>query len=70
MIIDPVQPFCNNTVYAAAIVKLVRSQHEREVRFERVEFRTTVPTLVIDELADFVGRVEWYEETVSDGDET
>ena len=70
VIIDPVQPFCNNTVYAAAIVKLVRSQHEREVRFERVEFRTTVPTLVIDELADFVGRVEWYEETVSDGDET
>ena len=70
VIVDPVQPFCNNTVYAAAIMKLVRSQHEREVRFERVKFRTTVPTLVIDELADFVGRVEWYEETVSNGDET
>jgi len=70
VIVDPVQPFHDNTVYAAAIVKLVRSQHAREVRFERVEFRTTVPALVIDELAAFVGRVEWYDETVSDGDES
>ena len=70
VIVNPVQPFHDNTVYVGAIVKLVRSQHAREVRFERVEFRTTVPTLMIDELAGFVGRVEWSEETVSDGDET
>ena len=67
VIIKPVQSF-HDKVYAAAIVGLVRSQHARGRPFERVKFRTTVPTLVIDELAGFVGGVEWYDETVSDGD--
>jgi len=70
VIVDPVQSLHDNMVCAAAIVKLVKSQHARGVPFERVEFRTTVPTPVIDELAGFVGRVEWYDETVSDGDES
>jgi len=68
VIVDPVQPF-HDTVYAAAVVKLMGSHHARGIRFERVEFRTAVPTLVIDELAAFVGRVEWYDETVSNRDE-
>jgi len=69
VIANPVQSF-HDKVYAAAAVKLTRSQHAREVPFERVEFRTTVPTLMIDELVGFVDMVEWYEETVSDRDET
>jgi len=69
VIVDPVQPF-HDKVYAAAVVKFMESQHAKGVPFERVKFRTTVPTLVIDELAAFVGRVEWHEETVSDGDES
>ena len=69
VIVDPVQPF-HDKVYAAAIVKLVESQHAKGVPFKRVKFRTTVPTLVIDELAAFVGRVEWYDEPVSDGDKS
>jgi len=68
VIVDPVQPF-HDQVYATAVVKLMGSQHARGIRFERVEFRTAVPTLVIDELAAFVGRVKWYDETVSDRDE-
>ena len=70
VIVDPVQPFNDDTVCATAIVKLVKSQHARGIRFECVEFRTTVPTLVIDELAAFVGRVESYDETVLDGNES
>jgi len=70
VIINPVQSFHDDKVYAAAIVKLMESQHTRGVPFERVKFRTVVPTLVIDGMVAFVGRVEWYDGTVSDGDES
>ena len=69
-IINPVQSFHDDEEYAMAIVKLARSQHVRGVPFERVVLRTTVPTLVMDELAAFVNTVEWYDETVSDEDES
>ena len=68
-IINPVQSFCDK-VYATAIVGLTRSQYTRGVPFERVELRTTVPHLVIDELAAFVNTVEWDDETLSDVDES
>jgi len=58
-IINPVQSF-HDEEYATAIVRLARSQHAREVPFERVVLRTTVPTLVIDELVKFVNVVARY----------
>jgi len=69
-IINPVQSFYDDKVYAAAIVKLARSQRAREVPFERVELRTTVPSLVIDELATFVNTVECHDEMLSDEDKS
>jgi len=65
-IINPVQSFHDDEKYAAAIVKFARSQHVREVSFERVELRMAVPTLMINELVTLVNTVEWYDETVSD----
>jgi len=56
-IIDPVQSLHKDKVYAAAIVKLARSQHARGVPFERVVLHPAVPPRVIDELA-FVDAVE------------
>jgi len=44
VIIDPVQSFHDDKVYAAAAVKLTRSQYMRGVPFERVEFCTRVPS--------------------------
>ena len=67
-IIDPVQSFHHDKVYATAVVKLTRSQHIREVPFERVKFCTTVPSLVIGELVAFVHTVEWYGEPLPDED--
>ena len=61
VIINPVQSFHKDKVYAAAIVKLTRSQYTRGVPFERVELK--VPPLVIDELAAFIGTMERYDET-------
>ena len=69
VIIKPVQSFRDDEVYAAAIVKLTRSQHARGVHFDLVEFQTIVPSPVVDELAFFVGGVEYYDEMLSDGDE-
>ena len=70
VVINPVQSFCDDRVYAAAIAKLAKSQHAREIPFERVELRTIVPTLVIDELATFVNTVECHDETLSDEDQS
>ena len=58
VIVDPVHSLYGDKVYAAAIVKFARSQHTRQVPFERVELCATVPPLVIDELAVFVNTVE------------
>jgi len=77
-IINPVQLF-HDGEYATAIVRLARSQHAREVPFERVVFRTIIPPIflctmvplvVIDELAAFVNTVKLYDETLSDEDES
>ena len=68
VIINPVQSFHDDKVYAAAIVKLARSQYTRGVPVKRVKLRTTVPPPVIGELADFVSAVEWCE-TPLDEDE-
>ena len=67
-IISPVQSFHDDKVYAAAIVKLARSQYTRGMPFERVELK--VPPLVIDKLAAFVDTMEWYDEALSDEDES
>ena len=55
-IINPVQSFHDDKVYAAAIVKLARSQCSRGVPFERVKLEA--PPL-ISELAAVVDTVEW-----------
>jgi len=68
-IINPVQSFYDDKVYAAAIVKFARSQYAREVPFERVVLRAIVPPLVVDELVAFVNTVEWYER-LSDEDKS
>ena len=65
-IFHPVQSF-RNKVYSTAIVELARSQHARGIPFEHVKFRMKVPSLVVDELVAFVGAVEYYEDTLSDG---
>ena len=57
-IIDPMQSFCNNGMYAAAIVKLAESQHARGAPFERMAFNTRVPFAVIQELLLFVDTVD------------
>jgi len=58
VITDPVQSFHDDEVSAAAIVELARSQHSRGTPFERMTFNTGVPSLVMEELASFVGTVE------------
>ena len=68
-VIDPVQSFCEE-VYGAAIVELARSQEARGMHLERVKFYSGVPSLLVDELVFFVDRVEYYDETPSDGDES
>jgi len=57
-IINPVQSFYHDKVYAAAIVAFVRSQYMRRMPFERVDLHTRVPPLMIDELGAFVDTVE------------
>jgi len=69
-IIDPVQSFYYDEVYSAAIVKLARSQHAKGVLFERVDHHAIVLPLVVDEPAAFVNTVEWYDDTLSDEDES
>jgi len=68
-IINPVQSF-HDEEYATAIVRLARSQHAREAPFECMGLWTTIAPVVLDELATFVNTVEWYDETVSDEDES
>ena len=68
-IIDPVQLFHDDNIYAAAIVRLAKSQYTRGVSIERVELCTTALPLVMDELADFVNTVDLYDGTLSDEDE-
>jgi len=58
VITDPVQSFHDDEVFAAAIVELARSQHSRGIPFECMKFNTGVPSLVMEELASFVGTVE------------
>ena len=50
-------------------MKLARSQHARGVHFDLVESQTIVPSPVVDELASFVGGVEYSNEMLSDRDE-
>jgi hypothetical protein len=68
-IIKPVQSF-HDEAYAAAIVKLARSQHARRIPFERLRFHTTLPPLMVDELSAFVGRRGRCDEASSDEDES
>ena len=68
-IINPVQSF-HDEEYATAIVGLARSQHAREVPFERVELCTTNPPVLMDELAAFVSTVEWHDGRLSSEDES
>jgi len=49
-------------------VKLARSQEARDMRLERVNFCVRVPSLLVDGLVAFVGRVEYNDEALSDGD--
>jgi hypothetical protein len=53
VIINLVQSFYDDNAYAAAIAKLARSQYTRGMPFERMEPHTTVPPLVMDEMAAF-----------------
>jgi hypothetical protein len=69
-IINPVQSFRGGGAYAAAIVKLARSQYKRRIPFERMELHTPDPPSVMDELAAFVDTVEWYDGTLSDEGES
>ena len=69
MIISPIQSFHDDKVYAAAIVKLTKSQYTRGVPIERMEFCTTALSLVMDQLAAFVNMVNLYDGTLSEEDE-
>jgi len=68
VIIRPVQSFCNEEVYGAAMVEFARSQEARGMSLERVNFCVRVPSPLVDELVAFVDRVECYGEALSDGD--
>ena len=59
-IIRPVQSFCDEEVYGAAIVEFARSQEARGMALKRVKLYTTVPSLLVGELVAFV-MVEYYE---------
>ena len=67
-IIHPMQPFRDEEVYGAAIVGLAKSQDARGMRLERVNLCMAAPSLFVNELVAFVGRVEYYDEALSDGD--
>ena len=57
-IVDPVQSFCDDSVYAAAIVRLAKSQLARGLPFECMEFCTRVPSSVVEELLLSVNTVD------------
>jgi hypothetical protein len=59
-IIDPIQSLCGNKEYAAALVKLAESQHERGMPFELVLLPPQVPPRVVEELSLSVNKVESY----------
>ena len=57
-IVDPVQSFCDDSVYAAAIVRLAKSQLARGLPFDCMEFYTRVPSSVVEELLLSVNTVD------------
>ena len=69
-IINPLQSL-HDEVYAAAIVKLAKSQHARKVPFEVVLLSPTAPSPPVKyELVAFVDWVGLYDEPLSDEDES
>jgi hypothetical protein len=57
-IFDPIQSLYGNKEYAAALVKLAESQHERGMPFELVLLPPQVPPRVVEELSLSVNKVE------------
>ena len=61
VVVYPMMLFHEEATYEAAIVELARSQDARGMPLESVKFYTEAPLLLIDELAAFVGTVEYHD---------
>ena len=70
LVIDnPVQSLCDNEIYAAAVIKLAKSQHARELPFQVMVLPPQVPSWVAEELLLSVNTVECGDDGLVDGDE-